>query len=645
MSSKTNSKVWYYTLTAILLLFSFQTYASDTLHVVTHKRLTVVTDPSQGVNFYKAWGVFPSPKEGIRSIKLKLRMGCPDTMRCADWDYKDHITIRRTGGVKGESQDIEIGRMLTPYGGAFSKDWAFDWEVDVTDFSLLLRDSVEIEYNHTGWEPNNDRGWTITLDFEIVKGKPAWEPISIHKIYDGAYRYGDPANPIENALKPTAFTADKNAAFARLRVVQTGHGMDKPDNCAEFCSKYREIYFDQKLIDKRDIWKKCGDNPLYPQAGTWVYDRADWCPGDLMQPDLFDLPVRAGARHTVDINMEDYTSSAPSAEAYITAYVIQYKKPAAKQDAAISDIVRPTLKDAHRRQNPANVQPQVVVRNMGAAPLTRLDIRYGTKGFGQRSYTWAGNLAPAASTTISLPGVIDQAPGRNMFEVELLKPNGKKDKYPADNKMTSTFEGVPKHGATMVVYLMTNNQPDQNFYTLKNGAGEIVQERVVGTLKANTLYRDTLQLRQGNYEFLFQDSGGNGLEFWANPRGGRGKLRLLDGNGAMLQDFESDFGSSVRYAFEVGTPATPTTDALSFGLYPTRTNDTTTFDYYANHPHDVLVQIVTEPGGEVVLEQQYAELKEGVFTYDLSHHPKGRFYLVVFVGGEEKFKKRIRLKE
>ncbi|MGV3658434.1 MAG: hypothetical protein ACO1NX_10775 [Chitinophagaceae bacterium] len=73
-----------------------------------------------------------------------MAFGCPDSLRCADWDYKDHITLRRTGGVNEASQDYELARMLTPYGGAFAKSWQFGWEVDVTDFSLLLRDSVEI---------------------------------------------------------------------------------------------------------------------------------------------------------------------------------------------------------------------------------------------------------------------------------------------------------------------------------------------------------------------------------------------------------------------------------------------------------------------------------------------------------------------
>ncbi|WP_242921214.1 peptide-N-glycosidase F-related protein [Pontibacter liquoris] len=633
-------------LVAILAFFSTATYAADTLHVVTHNRVTVVTDPAKGTNTYKAWGKFPSAKEAIRSIKLRVRFACPDSMRCADWDYKDHITIRRTGGAKGVSQDYEIGRMLTPYGGAFGKDWKFDWEVDVTDFSMLLRDSVEIEYNHTGWEPNKDRGWSVTLDFEIVKGRPAWEPVSIRKIYDGTFSYGDSTNSIENALKPVTFAAASQAAFARLRVVQTGHGMDEPDGCGEFCNKYRELWYDGKMIDKRDIWKRCGDNPLYPQAGTWVYDRANWCPGNLMQPDLYNLPVRAGGQHTIDLNMQPYVpSSNPSATEVITAYLVQYKKAAAANDVALEAIVRPSLEDAYSRRNPAALQPEIVVKNMGSAPVRSINIRYGVKGAARSKYNWKGTLAPGASAVIALPGIINGKTGLNAFEVELLQPNGKRDAYTADNKRSSRFKAVPKHGGDIIISLLTNEQPAQNSFALIDGNGKVYHERALGSLKTNTLYRDTLHLPAGRYQFMVLDSAGDGLEFWANPKGGRGKVRLLNTAGAMLKDFESDFGSSLYYDFEVGQPVTPIAQQSSISLYPTRTNDKTTLDYYANFPEDVVVQLVADPGDAVVEEHRYPHLKEGVFTYDLSRFPKGRFFLKVLVNGQEKFKKRIRLKE
>jgi hypothetical protein len=57
------------------------------------------------------------------------------------------------------------------------------------------------------------------------------------------------------------------------------------------------------------------------------------------------------------------------------------------------------------------------------------------------------------------------------------------------------------------------------------------------------------------------------------------------------------------------------------------------------------VQIITDPGGQLVEEHTYHKIRNGTFTYDLSRFPRGRFYLRALINGEEKFKKRIRLKE
>lgn len=576
---------------------------------------------------------------------LKVRFACPENMRCADWDYKDHITIRRKGGVNDASQDYEIGRMLTPYGGTFAKDWKFNWEVDVTDFSMLLRDSIEIGYNHTGYEPNNDRGWAITLDFEIIKGTPAWEPISIQKVYDNSYHYGDSTRPIENELAPVTFKTAKGAEFARLRIVQTGHGMDRPDGCGEFCNKYRQVFYDGKLIDTRSIWKECGDNPLYPQAGTWIYDRANWCPGNLMQPDIYNLPLSKGGAHIVDVNMQPYISPKPTAEEVISAYLIQYRKAAAKNDVALLDIVSPTMKDAFRRYNPSAIKPTIIVKNMGAVNIKNLMVIYGTAGSVKRNYRWKGDLATFTTDTIMLPGIVVSDNPQDKFEVELLQPNGRKDSYNADNKLTSWFETVPRHNTTTIVYLKTNNQPLQTAYVLTDANGNMVQQRPFGSLAANTVYRDTLKLATGAYCFTLLDSSDNGLEFWANARGGSGRARMLNKEGQIVKDFEADFGRFIQYNFMVDQPVTPVAAINSFELYPTSTNDKTTLDYHGNFPAEVRVQIVTDPGDKIVEAHTYNDLTEGVFTYDLSRFPKGRFYLKVLINGEEKFKKRIRLKE
>ena len=647
----------------------------DTLHVITHHHVTVVTDPSKGINPYPGWGVFPPAENPVRKMVMHVKFGCPDTMRCADWDYSDRISIRRQGGVRGVSQDYELGRMLTPYGGAFGKDWTFQWEVDVTDFSMILRDSVEVEYNHSGYEPNNDRGWAITIDFEIITGIPACEPVAIQKIYDDHFPYGDSLNPIEKKLSQVTFTAAPTAAFARVRVVQTGHGMDEPDGCGEFCNKYREIWYDGTLIDSRSMWKKCGDNPLYPQAGTWIYDRANWCPGYLVQPDLYDLSLGTVGKnnqdrnnygskgishsrgsgklhekvhhivnsHTIYFAMQSYSSPKPSANEVISAYMIQYRTPACEYDASVEDILVPSLKPIHKRLNPAAANPRIVVKNSGSREIRNMIIQYGTPGFEKHEFAWTGSLMTGKSVIVNLPGTINSVPGENKFQVTVLKPDGMKDEYPDDNTLTVPFIPAPAHDTVLVFYLLTNNEPGHNGYQVTSADGTVIRERKSGTLAAATVYRDTLKLPPGAYQLSLTDTAGDGLEFWYNTKGGRGVARLMDGKGNLVRSFESDCGSGWIYNFRTGPkPDNIRSGDYAIGLYPTRTSDKTTLDYFGNRAEDVLVKLVTDPGGTVVEEHHYPQLKEGMFTYDLTRQPKGRFYLKVIVNGQEIFNKRIR---
>lgn len=618
--------------------------ASDTLHVITHSRETIVTDPSKGFNEYKCWGVFPSSKTPVRRIVLHVKFACPDSMRCADWDYLDFISIKRIGGVNGEDRDFEIARMLTPYGGAFNKDWKFDWELDVTDFSLLLHDSVEIEYNHTGYEPNKDRGWLITLDFEIIKGKPVAEPVSIQKIYSGAFKYGDSTAPIENFLKPVSFSKQGDASFAKFRVYQTGHGDNAADECGEFCSKKREIVFNGDVIDTRPVWKKCGDNPLYPQAGTWILDRANWCPGYLQIPDEYLLPLKE--QNAIDMNMEPYETPKSEAVENITAYIIQYKKAEAKNDVSVADVIAPSNKKADLRVNPACTKAKIVLKNNGRNDLKQVTISYGTVGFAQKKYVWKGSLPFNHQTEIELPGTIDANKGENTFLVTLLKPNGKTDEFTVDNMMASHFEKAPVHLKDLVLVFKTNNQPQQNSYFITNSNGVVVYQRLFDSTQKNKLFRDSFHLAEGCYQLQIKDTPGDGLEFWFNTKGGRGYARLQDDKGNLLKSFESDFGSEITYNFMVSNDAKQLTVMNSepaIGLYPTRTNGKTVMNYFSGTPQNVTVQIITDEGAQLVEEHRYKNLIEGTFIYDLSYRPAQRYYLKVFINDELKFNKRIRV--
>jgi hypothetical protein len=181
---------------------------------------------------------------------------------------------------------------------------------------------------------------------------------------------------------------------------------------------------------------------------------------------------------------------------------------------------------------------------------------------------------------------------------------------------------------------------------LQDSDGKIICTRQFDSSQKNTLLRDTFRLAPGCYQLLVKDTGDDGLEFWANPRGGRGYALLQDIKGNLLKQFESDFGSNIYYCFIVSDDKEQWSEVnteTAIGLYPTRTNGKTTLDFFSGKEEDVVVQIITDEGAQLVEEHHYKKLKEGNFTYDLSYRPAQRYYLKVFIKGELKFNKRIRV--
>ncbi len=211
-----------------VLILTSSVVFSQTTNIITHNKLLINTDPSSGVKSFKAWGVFPEKTKDVRRITMKVTLAYPADRPIAHWDYMDRIKILRKGGVKGKTINYEIGRMLTPYGSNFKEDWSYTWQIDVTDFESFLRDSVEIEYLHSGYE-SPDLGWDLTIDFDFLYGPPVARFISVEKMWDGNFQYGNPENDIEKSLAPIKIKTAKGASFGRFRIQHTGHGMDRTE--------------------------------------------------------------------------------------------------------------------------------------------------------------------------------------------------------------------------------------------------------------------------------------------------------------------------------------------------------------------------------------------------------------------------------
>lgn len=630
------------TVLVVLLMTGCQNAPSEkSIHTVTtHDHMTIVCNPNKGNNPFPAWGVFPSKEESVRRIFMEVALGHPDSINIAHWDYLDPIRIKRVGGIKGDTLDLEIGKMLTPYGSNFKKDWRWHWRIDVTDFANVLRDSVEIEYNHTGYEATTV-GWDLNVSFHMELGDPVAQPIAYKKVYDGNFKYGDPENPIEESLTPQKIEMEEGSAFSRLRILHTGHGYDRPKGCSEFCSRWREVLLDGESIDRRDMWKECADNNLYPQGGTWIFDRAYWCPGDLQAPDIIDFPV-TDTSHTIDFEMEPYTATENiQANESISALLFQYGEPTKKFDVSLDQILVPSSAPELNRFNPSIAEPKIVIKNLGSEPLTSLTIVYGTQGFDEKTLEWTGNLDFYEETLVTLPGSIDFNFGGNSFYAELKKPNGQKDEWPSDNKNESSFNSPKEMPKQVVVTYKSNNTPEENMIRILNGANKVIYEIDPQTVQKDILYKDTLDLTLGTYRMTLEDSAHNGLEFWFMPQQGFGYLQLSDTTGRVLHRFESDCGIGEQFDFSV--KENPRLDdgveQSLLKLHPRRIQDKTQLFVQLQQPTDGEIHILKD--GDVQKTIPFSQVKDTTFTIDMVDFEDGRYVIELFLNNESKLKQRI----
>lgn len=615
--------------------------AQDTVSVRVLDRELVITDPGQGVRFVGRTVKLPSAELPVRRILLTLTYACPDSMRCADWDYLDHVLVRPLNSP----DTFELARMLTPYGGLFKRDWQFSWVSDVSDLQTVLRDSVEVIHVHHGYEPFEDRGWAVTLDLRYITGPPIAPVLGIRELFRGHYAMGDDNHPLEEVLKPVEMPVQPGAEWLTIRSQQTGHGMNPEDGCGEFCAKWRSISVDGQEVQRRRLWKECASNPLSPQAGTWIFDRADWCPGELQAPDRVTVPLGQGNRTAVvHFSMEPYSTDSSTAFTNLSAYAVYQGRPTARHDAMITEVLVPSDEARHARMNEHHDGARIVIANAGADTLRTLSIRYGLEGDLPTTFNWQGALPFGACDTIDLPGPISHRPEATLFKATVEGPNGYPDAWPADNTVQSRCPAVDVLPAGLLLRLRTNNEPEHNALSLRDSSGRTWIDHSLGSLHADTLYTDSLELPPGIYRLQLTDTAGDGLTFWFNSEGGQGHLRLLDRDGRLLKRFESDCGNGITYHFRVGGPPTVVPDTLpAISLFPRRIKGVTRLDLFANEAAPIIIR-VTDEDGQVVQELRPNEpVKEASFTLDLTGSRPGRYAVTVEKGGREVFRERLRL--
>ena len=210
----------------------------------------------------------------------------------ASYDNTTMLFVRN----KTDGQWYELTRAFTPYGNAFNTP---------------------------------TRSHSVRLDFNLYEGKPSKKVVWTSKVYDSSrdgnsgYRgwsYGVKGHDIEDAsrLGKREFTLPQEVKSLLMKVAVSGHGHDQgrfiertgyvTRNAAEFDENTYTIVINGVTQKKTGrIFYSNKDN--YPQAGTYLYDRANWAPGNPLNVHYWTItPPESSRRLSLDLNLEKFES-------------------------------------------------------------------------------------------------------------------------------------------------------------------------------------------------------------------------------------------------------------------------------------------------------------------------------------------------
>ena len=544
-------------------------------------------------------------------------------------------------------ENYELARVITPYGNGLANNWEFTTVFDVTDFIQILRDSVEIRCHYSGWSS----GFSATLDFEFIEGTPARDIVKVENIYSGGYNYTSSSDFEANKLTPQTKFIEPNSTAAMLKMTTTGHGFDNNASAAEFKPIDYFVKVDGTLTHTQFNWDEdCGENPIFPQGGTWIYDRANWCPGKRAQAFDHDITTQITAGDSIELNIDfqSYSWSGTQTPSYIIeCQLFQYEDANFSNSAEIIDIIKPSLKDEYSRKNPICGKPLITIRNYGSSPLTTLDIEYKVVGGSIHTYNWTGNLAFLETEDVELPNLNNWAGSENTFEVILSNPNGQVDDYTANNTMQSEFEYVPEYPETFVLFVNTNagaigsSQISETSWDFYNENDNI--EYTSGDLIVNSDFRDTLTFTKGCYTFIMNDTGEDGLDIdWLNGEG-VGLVRFKEVQASWLKSFDANFGTNIIHQFSIGGAQTTTTSVgqkNNWEIYPNPTKNTLTIEGISNEKTKLTLQ---DNLGKVILERTITNSGFNSETINLEQFENGVYFIKISNAKEEITKKVVKI--
>ena len=305
----------------ILLIITKSSFAQNN-KVVTKDTTIIKTFNQQYFDGYNQERmkvfVFPKLEQKYEKIIMHYALECPNA-GCDEYDRLVSVnTVHRLPGNRMET--YEIARIITP-GGKSCK-----WDIDVTDYSSLLRDSVEL-YHYVSAQNYEGKGLVATITFEFIKGNPEMEAYKIINLWNNNPYNRWIANSEYNNITPNLgskkIQIDIESVKTKVKTVVSGHTMGYINKEKKQASTKQYLVIDYSNLLVGNLFY---GNCTVTTCSNDTLGGIGWCPGTEVrgwETDITDK-IQPGKEMVMDYNIEP--ASCCDAWYMIQSQIIFYRK-------------------------------------------------------------------------------------------------------------------------------------------------------------------------------------------------------------------------------------------------------------------------------------------------------------------------------
>jgi hypothetical protein len=571
----------------ILSIFTFLFFITASTIAQTPDKIVTFYDnydiqQFKGVEWHKKFTKISDISKYSKAV-LVVELGCA-TYGCCAWDYTfrgffglpqpgtdsvfEKNVISGTDTTKEfryyqKSTNYEVGRLITPYSSymrmssnGFNPKWRHPYVYDVTDFLPIMKDSFGFVALTGGWDDQGKFGFNMNVKLYLYKAENPLMPKRVLNAYNRSFVFKDEDS--FRAITPEfRFKLQPNEMAAKYRNIITGHDAD-----GEFKPITYHIMVNNQIVMSKRLWREdCDKTYIQPQSGTWIFSRANWCPGEKIQDEEIDITpfLKPNDSNVVDIYMSDMEglTAAPKANYIISGHVITYEK-MPEYDLQLEDIIAPNSDPNYFLSNSMCQNPKVRLKNLGSKVAKEAYIDYWVDEQKKTTFVWKGSLEPYQSIDVEMKAFpwygIDTS--KPIFYASIQK--SQYNRVLNNDTLQRTFK-LPAYYNTekikIEIKLTSGGTQSQNKLTVYDELNTpIFEKSYTGDAKT---YTEEINVPEGCYKMVLTDflvpyACGDGLRFFVsqNQNITPGTIRILNavGNG-VLRTFNPDFGGMIMHQF------------------------------------------------------------------------------------------------